>query len=160
MGTGNMNRNASWNAGPRMALVAFGLLAAASAWAQVPGEKTVDGVIVRIGVAPAEQIMALPAGRAEHKMHTDHGGGPDHLVVALADARTGARIEKASVTVSISRMGMESGQQRLERMEAPGATSWGGYFDLRAAGPYLIHVVVTTPGNPAPIVAEFDYRNR
>ncbi|HSN21931.1 MAG TPA: hypothetical protein VLS49_14715 [Usitatibacter sp.] len=146
--------------GVRMAMAVLGTVLATAAWAQIPGEKSVHGTVVRVGLAPLEQIEALPAGRPERTMHMSHAAYErDHLVVALADARDGHAVQHANVVATVSRMGMGEERRALERMEEYGTTSWGGYFNLRSPGPYLIHVEVTRPGQRGPIVAEFVYRN-
>lgn len=145
---------------PRAALAAL-LLFAANGWAQVPGEKTSGGIVFHIGIASGEQVSSHPADHAEGKMHPSQSGrGRDHLVISLADERSGKRIEDATVRASVSRSGLDPVNRPMERMEAPGATSYGGFFDFRQPGPYRIRVEVTRPGLPMPAVAEFDYRNR
>lgn len=158
MGTGNACQGVALR-GVRMAMMAAGAVLASTAWAQVPGEKAVGGVLVNVGVAPVEQIDALPAGRPERAMHADHPANErDHLVVALADARTGKSIRQADITATVSRLGMAESRQALDRMDEFGTTSWGGYFDLREHGPYVIRLRVTRPGHSAPIVTDFVYR--
>jgi len=138
---------------PQTALAAL-LLFTANAWAQVPGEKTAGGIIFRIGIASGEQVSSLPPGHAEGKMHpSETRSGRDHLVISLA-------IADATVTASVSRSGVDHVNRTLERMEAPGATSYGGFFDFRQPGPYRIRIEVARSGHPAPVAAEFDYRNR
>ena len=86
--------------------------------------------------------------------------GRDHVVISLADERSGKRIEDATVTASISRSGVDHIRRPMERMEAPGATSYGGYFDLRQPGPYRIRIEVVRPEFPMPVAADFVYKNR
>lgn len=94
-------------------------------------------------------------------MHAGHGASErDHLVVALADARTGRAIRRADVTATVSRVGMGESRHALERMDEFGTTSWGGYFDLREGGPYVIRLEVDRPGRAAPIVTDFVYRTQ
>lgn len=61
---------------------------------------------------------------------------------------------------AVSRAGMDHVSRPLERMESPGATSYGAFFDLRQPGPYRIRIEVARPGSPVPAAAEFDYSNR
>ncbi len=160
MGTGNADGGNALR-GFRIAGGALGLLLATAAWAQVPGEKAVHGMVVRVGIAPIEDIQSLPSGRHERAMHPEHASNDrDHLVVALADQRTGKRIERADVMATVSRLGMGEERQALEPMKEPGATSWGGFFDLREPGPYVIRLEVERPGDAGPAVAQFVYRNR
>jgi hypothetical protein len=159
MDTGNADCGAA-RRGFRIAGGAIALALAGAAWGQVPGAKSVHGMVVRVGVAPIEQIQTLPGGRPERTMHAQHASiDRDHLVVALADERTGERIEKANVTATVSRLGMAEEHRELEAMPQPGPTTWGGYFDLREPGPYVIRVEVARPGDVGPAIARFVYAN-
>lgn len=145
---------------PSTALTAL-LLLTANVWAQVPGEKTVGGIVFRIGIASGEQLSSHPPGHGEGRMHPSQSSrGRDHLTISLAEKGSGKRIEDATVTASVSRSGVDHVNRLLERMEMPGATSYGGFFDFRQPGPYRIRVEVARPGAPAPVAAEFDYGNR
>jgi hypothetical protein len=160
MSTGNAHHAFDIPAASRVAASAALAFAASAAWAQVPGEKTVDGVRFNVGVASVEQVLALPASDPERNMHAHpYRHGTEHLVVALADARSGAPIGRANVTATVSRLGMEEQSRTLELMRFPGAPSWGDYFDMRAPGPYRIHLVASLPGR-GPVAADFEYRNR
>jgi hypothetical protein len=160
MRTGNAHFPIEMHAAYLAAAAAALALASPVARAQVPGAKTVDGVMFNVGIAPVEQVLALPATAPERGMHAHPARhGTEHLVVALADARSGATISRASITATVSRLGMEEESRTLEPMDLSGPASWGDYFDMRAPGPYRIHLVARVPGR-APIAADFDYRNR
>ena len=144
----------------RAALIAL-LLVAVNCKAQVPGERIFGGIVFRIGIASSEHVSSLPPERANGPMHPSQSRpGRDHLVIALAEERNGKRIEDATVKASISRSGVDHTSLPLERMQAPGATSYGGYFDFRQPGPYRIRIEVARPGHTMPVAAEFDYKNR
>lgn len=160
MRTGNAHFPFDSLTASRIAAGAAVAFAAGAACAQVPGGKTVDGVMFNVGIVPVEQVLALPANAPERDMHAHpYRHGTEHLVVALADARSGAAISRASVTATVSRLGMEEERRTLERMDFGGPASWGDYFDMRDPGPYRIHVVASLPGR-APVAADFEYRNR
>ena len=148
--------------GIRAASAALLVSLAAVAWAQVPGEKTVGGIVFRVGIAPSEQVSSEhPKDHAERQMHQPRARSDrDHLVVSLAEEGTDKRIVDARVTASISRMGMDHSRREMQRMEAGGVVTYGEYFDLRSRGPYLIRLEVRRRGAPTPTVAEFDYDNR
>jgi hypothetical protein len=133
-----------------------------AAWSQVPGEKTVGGIVFRIGLASSEQVTSEhPAMHEERSMHQPRKARErEHLVVSLADADTGRLIPDATVAALVSRMGTDQVREDLERMDTNGMVSYGGYFDLRAPGPYVIRIEVRRPGARAATFAQFDYRNR
>ncbi len=146
-------------AGLALLLPAAVLPLGGEAMGQVPGEKVVSGIVVHVGVATSEQLSSRPRGHAEAMMHSPASRGErDHLVVALADARSGQRIDEATVVASVSRSGVDHRRRVLERMESPGAASYAGFFDFRQPGPYRIRIEVIRPGLPVPAVADFDYR--
>jgi hypothetical protein len=77
--------------------------------------KIVDGVAIYLGVIPAELIEGHPKAHPESGLH---GGAPPvteeryHIVIALFDAKTGARITNAKVTASLSSFGFPVGKKR------------------------------------------------
>src|SRR6266567_9355334 len=80
--------------------------------------KTVGGLSVYIGVVPAELVKGLPHQSSELPMH---GGIPSgshqyHVVAAIFDAASGARISDATVTAKVSGLGLSGSQQALESM--------------------------------------------
>ena len=148
-------RRATWAA----ALVAASI--AGPLQAQVPGQKSVDGIVVRIGIVDAKQVAKHATGHAETGMHgAKKGSGGDHVVVSLADERSGQFIREAEVWLAVDRSGVGHVRQKLEPMAMPDAPSFGGWLDLRQPGPYRITVEVSRPGVPRRILARFDMKNR
>lgn len=134
---------------------------ATSLHAQVPGEKAVDGIVVRIGVAEAGQVAKHAAAHGEQGMH----GGPkrgenEHVVVSLVEAGTGQPIGNADVTLVVDRGGVSHVRRKLELMPLPEVPSFGGWFDLGQPGPYRITVEVARPGGSRATVARFEMNNR
>ena len=145
----------------RLAAALVAAFVAAPLGAQVPGEKTVDGIVVRIGIASAGQVAKHAAAHGEDRMH----GGPrrgenDHVVVSLADGTSGERIAHAGVSVEVHRAGVAQRRRDLEFMPGPGVPSYGGWFDLGGAGPYRLKVEVALPGSRRKSTVEFDLDNR
>ena len=135
----------------RKTIVALMMLAAVPVAAQVPGEKTSGGMVFRIGLAEA---MAA-ARMSGHKPVPS--GASDHLVVSLADARTGERITDAKVRVDVAHPGSDPAEAMLVRMPPRGAESYGAYLDLRLRGRYRFRITADRPGRAAPAIAEFIY---
>jgi len=93
-----------------------------------------------------------------------HGGVPrrphqHHLVVALFDAATGARITDADVTALVSGAGHRDDRKRLEAMVIADTTTYGQYFDFPDAGRYTIRVDVRRGNQAAPVTARFTYQH-
>ena len=69
--------------------------------------KIVDGVVVYIGMVPAELVRGHPPAHSESTMHGGVQVGENHLTVAVFDDKSGRRITDAQVTAHIT--GDESG---------------------------------------------------
>lgn len=136
------------------------------------------GIAGYIGIVPAEIVKGHPIGHTERVMH---GGVPPkphehHLIVALFDSSTGARITNANVAVTVFGAGntMVYGQSHqspwgskpavlprrpLELMLIANTTTYGGFFELPGRAIYTIQVVVQRPGKTKPVVLNFVYDN-
>lgn len=124
--------------------------------------KTVDGIEVFYGVVPA-QVIARPTDKHDPKMH---GGkwrstGSHHLVVSLFDARSGERIGDASVSATVTPLGMTPSEKQLEAMQINGTTTYGNFFDFPASSaPFRISLKIMRPTIPvhSAVATEFEYR--
>src|SRR5688572_30172845 len=94
-----------------IAVSAFSVPGQAQAQGADAGQyRTVDGVAVYLGLMPAAIVRGHPSGHPERTMHgapPAHAGPPAathdyHLVAALFNAATGARISDALVSARIA----------------------------------------------------------
>ena len=94
--------------------------------------KTSGGLTVYLGVVPAEIVKGPSPHSAEQPMHGRIPRGPHeyHVVAAVFDAATGARVSDASVTARVSGLGLSGPSKKLEAMEITGARSYGAFFNL------------------------------
>jgi hypothetical protein len=147
----------------RAAFVAFALgvllVGASSAASAGDNFQSVRGFAIYLGVLPAEVVQGHATDHQESKMH---GGAPrkrsqQHIVVAVFDALTGARIEDAVVTAKAAEPGRNVIEKRLEAMPIAGAMSYGNYFAMPAKGPYRINVRVVRPATGKTVDATFLY---
>jgi hypothetical protein len=126
--------------------------------AEIGPAKTAGGLTVSIGVVPAEIVKGQhPAGPQVH------GGVPKgaheyHLVAAVFDAATSARITDAKVTAKVSALGLSGPQKRLEPMKIADTITYGAFFTL-TSDLYTIKVTVERPGTQ-PVTLEFKYDHR
>ena len=130
--------------------------------AEVPGFKTADGLTVYIGVMPAEIVKGHPSGHTEQTMHGGVPKGADeyHVVAALFDSATGARVSDATVTAQISGLGLSGVKKRFDSMEIANTTSYGGFFDLPGRDIYTIILTIQRPNQPKPVTLDFKYDRR
>lgn len=115
-----------------------------------------------LGVLPAAVVRGHPAGHPEGAMH---GGAPRgrhdyHLVVALFDAASGARIEDAAVTATISGLGHVGGRRlQLEPMRIAGTITYGEFVSLPGSDRYTITVEIRRPNQAVPTRVDFTYQH-
>ena len=124
--------------------------------------KLAGGLVVYIGVVPAEIVKGHPSQHAEKTMH---GGAPRgaheyHVVAAVFDATNGARVSDASVTAQISGIGLSGGKKKLDPMKIADTISYGSFFDLPGRDLYTIGLTIERPGQPKPVSLEFKYDHR
>jgi hypothetical protein len=142
--------------------LAFSLSGSAAA-VETDQSKTAGGVTVFLGVVPAEIVKGLPAtGTTEQRPM--HGGVPKgqheyHLVAAVFDATSGARILDAIVTAQVSGLGLTGSNTKLEPMRISGTTTYGGFFNLPGFDLYTVKLTVQR-GEAAPVIFEFKFDHR
>lgn len=134
---------------------------AASAQGTVEANSMVlDGVLAYLGVLPAAIVRGHPGSHPEGTMH---GGVPEgrhqyHLVLALFDAASGARIETARVSVEIMGLG-HIGRTRLDLdpMMIADTVTWGTFVELPGRDSYQIIFDVVLPDRAKAIRFPFAY---
>lgn len=130
--------------------------------------QTVEGLEVAYGVAEAAADRAAAAGRADATMHSAPPIPPHlptsknayYVSVAAWDAMTQARINDAKVSLNIRGPGHPGhGATPLHPTRIAGATTYGAYVSLPAAGRYRLIFHISRPGLPhGPVTAVFNYK--
>jgi hypothetical protein len=122
-------------------------------------EQTVDGVTIYLGIVPAALVQGhsnTPGNPQALHGGTPSGSASHHVMVALFDAVTGARITDARVEAGT---GGGPHERPLEPMEVNGLMTYGNFFALDDRRVRRIRVEITLPGRPTPIEASFSYRH-
>jgi hypothetical protein len=124
--------------------------------------KTADDLAVYLGVVPAEIIKGPSPHSAERPMHgrTPMGAHEYHIVAAVFDVTTGARVSDATVTAQVSGLGLSGTRKRLESMAIAGTTTYGSFFDLPGRDLYTVRLTIERSGGSRPIVLQFKYHHR
>ncbi len=130
------------------------LLAASAAIAN--HQTAVNGLIVNIGVVPAEQALGFPAESESHA--TKQPSGAKHLIVSLSDATTGQHIEDARVSAEIRDPKGTVQRKQLIRTKTAGRTDYSEVFVLGWSGAYRIRIRVERAG-AKPVRADFAWTN-
>ena len=126
-------------------------------------EQTVDGVTIDLGVLPAELVKGHSTGPGDP--NALHGGTPPnrdshHIVVALFDARTGARIGDARIRAGVGNHSYDHEPDTwLEPMQIASTTTYGNFFLMQGEGLWRIHLEIYRAGKSKPLRAEFAYEH-
>lgn len=139
-------------------LAALAILAGCAPRAAEGQSQVVEGVRFDYG------LVAEPAGGAPPPSHPDpqmHGGAPSgpnayHLVLSVADAKSGQKLDAAEVNVGVS--GPDHPGRNIvpmEPMTVNGQASWGHYLTLPEKGPYTVEFRVRPQGAHQPVTARF-----
>lgn len=125
--------------------------------------QTVDGVTIDIGVVPAELVQGHSIELGDPKAL--HGGTPKnssshHLIVALFDAKSGARITDARIKAGVgNRSYNHEPDTWLEPMQINGTTTYGNFVLMPGEGVWRIHLEVLRAGAQRSIEADFAYEH-
>lgn len=140
-------------------LLLLGMLAAAgvSAAAQESFVRTAGGLTVYLGIVPAEIVKGLDPHRTGRPMHGENPRGAHqyHVVAAIFDATTNARVENAMVTALVSGVGLSGSKTGLAPMQSANTITYGAFFNLPGADLYTIKLTIQRPGSPQPVTVEF-----
>lgn len=123
----------------------------------VDGVQTADGLTINLGVVPAP-----PVAQAHPQMH---GGSPGrsihnmHLVVAIFEKASGARVTNATVWAHIFEQGGRQWKVPLRAMTVNGALTYGGYTSFPSDFDYRIGIIVErpVPKRRNPVTAHFTW---
>ena len=136
---------------PTATLLAVTLLIGPPAFGE--HRKVVDGLAINIGVVPAAQLLRADAYErvAHREMATN---ATHHVVVGVADARTGEPVGDARVSLELvdPRGAMQS--RTLIRGDAGGQPDYSGLFRFGWSGAYKLRVNVER-GSAAPVRTTF-----
>jgi len=129
--------------------------------AEIEQSATADGLTAHLGLVPA----VIVRGSQPHSDRPMHGRVPKgaheyHLLVAIFDAATGARMSDATVSAQVSGVGLAGASKKLETMQIAGTTTYGGFFDLPGADLYTIKITIERPGSQRAVTMIFRYDHR
>jgi len=124
--------------------------------------KTAGGMTVYVGVVRAEIVKGLGAAANEPPMHGGVPKGPHqyHIVAAVFDSASGARVADAAVQAQVSGIGLAGIRKKLEPMEIANTKSYGGFFDLPGRDVYTVRLTIERPGQSKSVDLEFKYDHR
>ena len=144
------------------ALIAASLIARPANAAGDGLYQSASGVEAFIGVVPAEITKGHAPTGPEGAMHggVPIGGHQYHLIAAVFDAKTGARITDAAVTAQVSGLGLAGPEKVLDPMRIAGTITYGAYFDLPGSDVYTILLTIKRPAAAQLVTLKFSYDHR
>jgi hypothetical protein len=83
-----------------------------------------------------------------------------HLVAAIFESDTGARITDATVTAQVSALGLSGPNKVMEPMTIAGTVTYGAYFELPGADLYTIVLTIKRAAATTPVTVKFTYDHR
>ena len=127
-----------------------------------PEFKVAGGMAVYLGVVPADIVKGHAVGHPEQAMHGGPPKGPHqhHVVLAIFDTTTGARISDATVTAQVSGLGLSGSKLKLEPMEINNTLTYGQFVNLPGRDLYTVRLTVERTGSGRPVVFDFKYDHR
>lgn len=142
---------------PTLLLVAC---SAAPRATQIPGSDRSGDVVAYVGIMPAAVARARMVTDASSE-HPALEGTVDshHLVVALFDATSGARIERATVVATHTPPRSSPVQRTLFPMRTGEVVSFGGEFEISRGPGHVFEIEARRPGHP-PVRFTFGYDNQ
>lgn len=115
--------------------------------------KTVQGVVINIGVIAALEAEHADAQHGVHK--GGHGSGMEHITVALAEEKGGARISDAEVTIEVRDPKGVVQKKPAMAMVTAGFPDYSEVFEFPHSGQYTVSVLVKRKGAAKPVQARF-----
>lgn len=115
--------------------------------------KKVDGIVINVGIVHALDAEHVDAQHGVHK--GGHASGAQHVVVSLAEEKSGARIDDAEVAIEL-----RDPQGRLQRkplmaMITAGFPDYSEVFNFGWSGRYTLRVSITRKGMAKPVRTAF-----
>ena len=124
--------------------------AAAPAAARDPNHKTIGGIDVYLGIAPAETAAV--------KQSRPSGKGYYYVNISLRDAGSKDYLKDAQVDVRAATALGGGETKKLELLTLADSASYGNFFRMEGKEPYTITVHVRRPGQVQPLEAKFDFK--
>jgi len=115
--------------------------------------KTVGGVVVNLGIVSA---IAAEHADAQHGVHKGgHGSGMEHVVVSLAEEKSGTRIADAEVTIEVKNPKGGVQKKPALAMVTAGFPDYSEVFEFGWSGTYVVRVLVKRKAAAKPLEAAF-----
>jgi hypothetical protein len=134
-------------------MVAVASLSALLALPVSAQQKTVNGLVVNIGIVNAIEAEHSDAQHGVHK--GGHGSGSQHILVSLAEEKSGARVGDAQVSIEVKNPKGVVQKKALMPMVTAGYPDYSEVFDFGWSGKYQLRVTILRKAGAKPVEATF-----
>ena len=134
-------------------MVAVASLSALLALPVSAQQKTVNGLVINIGIVNAIEAEHSDAQHGVHK--GGHGSGSQHILVSLAEEKGGARVGDAQVSIEVKNPKGVVQKKALMPMVTAGYPDYSEVFDFAWSGKYQLRVLIQRKAGTKPTEAIF-----
>ena len=140
-------------------MIATGVLGIALACtpAMAQQAKTVGGLVVNLGIVPAEVALRAEGHRDAHPTNAPHGS--QHLLITLDEEKGGKRISASEVVVEVTDPRGNVDRKPMLHTQAGGFPDYSELFMFGWSGEYSIRVIITPLPGAKPIETRFTVRH-
>lgn len=139
----------------RASMTAVALLMTALACAPVAAQqsRSVAGIVINLGIVPAEVALQADGHRDMHPAHPPSGS--QHLLITLDEEKTSKRIGDAEVVIEVTDPHGHVEKKPLLHTLAGSIPDYSELFRFGWQGEYSIRVIITRQPGAKPIDARF-----
>ena len=128
-----------------MRVLATGTLAIALMWspAMAQNSRIVDGLVLNLGIVPAEVALRADGHRDAHPANPPSGS--QHLLITVDDRNSGKRISDAEVSVEVTDPKGHAEKKPMLHTQGGGLPDYSELFRFGWPGEYSIRVIIARP---------------
>src|SRR5262245_10239091 len=101
-------------------------------------ERKAGGLVINLGLMPAWQAMQVDGHREAHSHEFISRTGSQHVLIVVADEKTGRRIGDAQVVVQVTDPKGVTQKKPLARTQAGGMPDYSEVFEFGWSGTYRV----------------------
>jgi len=131
----------------------FVLAAALAAPAFAQQEAKVEGLVIELGVMPAEKAVHALGHAQLHPQKFPSGS--QHLLITVAEQKSGRRIGDADVVIEVVDPHGKSAQKTLVHTSTGGMPDYSELFIFGWSGAYAVRVNITPWAGAKPVKTSF-----
>lgn len=144
----------------RASMTALALLTIALACAPVAAQqhKSVAGLVINLGIVPAEVALKADGHRDMHPANPPPGS--QHLLITIDEEKTGKRIGDAEVVIEVTDPKGHVEKKPLLHTQALGFPDYSELFRFGWEGEYVVRVIIAPRPGAKPIDARFTVHHK